>query len=106
MKKSQPDLEPTKVIPFDEPIKVNGTVYTEMMLSEPRGKIVLDAERHLAKASISPVDLRMYQFTLVSGASGIPFNVVRDELPISKINEAATYLQGFIEAGTETGESA
>jgi|GEM_PF-6054825 len=95
---------PTLVIPLDEPVAHKGAHYTELSLKEPTGRVVLDAEKHLKGAAIGPADLRLYQFTLVSGASGVPFDVLRDFFPISVINEGLRYLQGFIEAGESIGE--
>ncbi|MCE2576025.1 phage tail assembly protein [Komagataeibacter sp. FNDCR2] len=106
MSKQMKKPKPTLTIELDTPVESkNGSVYTELSLSEPTGGQVLNAEKHLKGASISPADLRMYSFTLVSQNSGVPFSDIRDLFPISIINEATTYLQSFIEAGQETGES-
>lgn len=96
--------DPVKTIELSEPINTkSGACYTQLDLSEPTGGQVLNAEKHLKGASISPADLRMYSLTLVSQNAGIPFSDIRDYFPISVINEATSYLQSFIEAGQETG---
>lgn len=103
--KVKPKPEPVLIIPLDDPISVKGANYTELTLKEPTGRVVLDAEKHIKGSAIGPSDLRMYSFTLVAGVSGVPFDVLRDHFPISVINEATRYIQGFIEAGEPDGES-
>jgi hypothetical protein len=99
--------DPTKVIELDPPITVpGGGTFTELTLGEPKAIHVLNAEKHLKGAAIGAVDIRMYQLTLVSQQTGIPFATLRDNFPISVLNEAARYLQDFVEAGQPTGEDA
>ncbi|MGO2957418.1 MAG: phage tail assembly protein [Acetobacter sp.] len=97
------DLPPTLTIDLDPPIEVHGgATYSELSLCEPASGQVLNAEKHL-KGNFGAAELRMYALTLVSQNSGVPMNVLRDYCPISKLNEAANYLQRFIEAGQSTG---
>ncbi|AOX16920.1 phage tail assembly protein [Kozakia baliensis] len=103
--KVKPKPEAILIIPLAEPITVKGANYTELTLKEPTGRAVLDAEKHLKGSSIGPSDLRLYSFTLVAAVSGVPFEVLRDNFPISVINEGTRYLQGFIEAGEPIGDS-
>lgn len=105
MSKKKP--EPQKIIPLEEPIQVpGGGTITELILGEPKGIHVLNAEKHLKGAAISAADVRMYQLTLISQQTGIAFNTLRDLFPISVLNEAAAYLQDFVEAGQTTGNDA
>jgi len=102
----KPKPEPMLIIPLDAPIESGKTIYTELTLAEPKARAVLEAEKHLKGPSLGPSDLRLYQLTLVSQTAGIPFSDLRDLFPISVINEASRYLQGFLEAGEPIGESA
>lgn len=99
------DIPPTLTIDLDPPVVVpGGGTYTELNLSEPMGGQVLNAEKHL-KGSFGAAELRLYALTLVSQNTGIPMNILRDNFPIRVLNEAANYLQRFIEAGQKTGDS-
>lgn len=99
------DLPPTLTIELDPPIEVKGgATYSELNLSEPLSGQVLNAEKHL-KGNFGAAELRMYALTLVSQNSGVPMNVLRDYCPIGTLNKAANYLQRFIEAGQNTGDS-
>ncbi|PAK77831.1 phage tail assembly protein [Acetobacter fabarum] len=99
------ELPPTLTIPLDPPIEVKGGgSYSELSLSEPLSGQVLNAEKHL-KGNFGAAELRLYALTLVSQNSGVPMNVLRDYCPIGVLNRAANYLQRFIEAGQNTGDS-
>ena len=45
---------------------------------------------------------RGYQMHLVCNTAGVPFALV-GKLPVSVLNAAASYVQGFIVAGRRTG---
>ncbi|MCI1794975.1 MAG: phage tail assembly protein [Acetobacter lovaniensis] len=98
-------LPETLIIPLDPPIEVKGGgCYSELSLSEPLSGQVLNAEKHL-KGNFGAAELRLYALTLVSQNSGVPMSVLRDYCPIGVLNRAANYLQRFIEAGQNTGDS-
>jgi len=86
-----------------KPVSFQGIEYATLMLTEPLTGIVRKAQGHLRKG-IGPQSLRSYQLWLVSGTAGVPYQVVQ-ALPVSTLNAAALYLQGFIGPGRRTGTS-
>lgn len=91
------------VIELDEPIEHQGAQVTELRLREPKAFEVVRAETEL-KGGMTPDSLRRYQISLVCLVSGVDRKFI-EKLPIRKLNEASAYVQGFIEAGPQIGES-
>ena len=103
MEQQQYDLpEPTLIIPLDPPIdRKGGGSVTELTLQEPTAAQVRGAETHL-RNGVNPLSLREYQLSLVTAVSGVSREVI-DRLPVSKLMEAANYLQDFITPPLKTG---
>ena len=95
------DLPISKVIDFDTPIEWASAKYDSIELREPKMK-----ELSLAYGELKGNDaqaMAKFQMSLVCAVSGAPRQVI-ENMPISKMNEAFKYLQGFMEVGQETGE--
>jgi hypothetical protein len=91
-------------IALDPPLRApNGEEYDRIVLQEPNTGDVEAAERVLKKG-LNLYSLRLYQQTLLNRASNIPSTAV-PFLPISKVDEACRYLQGFIDPGPATTRS-
>ena len=104
MEQPQYDLpEPQLIIPLDPPISNGGGAVTELTLQEPTAAQVRAAESHL-RNGVNPQSLRDYQLSLVTSVSGVSRQAI-DKLPVSKLLEAADYLQGFISPPLKTGTS-
>ena len=95
--------EPELVIEFDPPLKISNLECAQLTLREPTGAEVRAAEGHLRKG-VTAETVRMYQMALIKAVSGSSQQVI-DLMPISKINEAAEYLQGFVTPSQTTGNS-
>ncbi len=96
--------DPQLVIPLDAPIvRQGGGEVTEITLHEPKASDVRKAETHL-RSGVNPLSLREYQMALVTSVSGLSRAVI-EELPVSKLMEAAEYLQDFITPGLATGQN-
>jgi len=87
-------------IPLDPPIVTQSAEFTLLELREPTSGEVKRAESTLSRGR-NPHSIREYQISIVSLASGAPRSII-EKLPISKLNEASHFLQGFITAGRET----
>ena len=95
------DLPDTLTVELKTPIELKGQRHTELVLREPRAIDVRQAESHL-RASVNVETLRKYQIALIAKVAGVPEPVV-EAMAITQLNEAAAYLQGFIEAGRKDG---
>ncbi|MFC0407916.1 phage tail assembly protein [Roseomonas elaeocarpi] len=84
-------------------LSYQGVQYATLRLSEPTTGGVRKAQGQLRKG-VGPQSMRAYQMWLVANASGVPFQVIQ-QLPVSTLNAAATYVQGFIEPGRATGRT-
>ena len=93
----------TKTIVIDPPLKFRGATYDTMVLAEPNGKMVRQAEAMLRNGG-NVESLRRYQFLLISLVSKWPQDVL-ELLPITKLDEAGTFLSRFTRLGQPTGES-
>ena len=83
------------------PIAHGGGEFGSLHLREPAFGEVRKAEGHL-RAGLRPQAIRSYQMWLVTHVSGAPFQVIQ-KMPVSRLNEAAVYLQGFTLPGQRTG---
>ncbi len=102
MDQPQYDLpDPQLVIILDTPIAHGGGTVTELTLQEPLAAQVRAAESHL-RNGVNAQTLRDYQLALVTSVSGVARQAI-DKLPVSKLLEAADYLQGFISPPLKTG---
>jgi len=90
-------------IELDPHIEVNGRTYTTLDLSEPTGRMIVNAEAELARGN-DVHSLRKFQLALVSQASGLPRAVV-ENMRITQIEEAFNFLTSFKPNGTRTGET-
>jgi hypothetical protein len=97
------ELLPELVIDVDPPVILKNGTYNELRLREPKAGEVRQAEFHL-RASVNVESMRRYQIALIARVSGWPEPAV-EGVPISKLNEASAFLQGFIEGGRPTGAS-
>lgn len=95
-------LFPEHRIELESEIEHNGIRITEVVLHEPTAVEVMRAEIELK--NMTPETIRRYQIRLVSEVSKHKVPLI-ERLPIQKLNEASRYLQAFVEAGPETGES-
>jgi hypothetical protein len=93
----------TLVIDIDPPITFKGGSYAALPLREPRAGEVRKAEGFM-RNGIHAESMRLYTINLVSTVSNWPILAV-EQLPISKLNEAAAFLAGFTEGGLRTGRS-
>ena len=93
---------PEYIIQLDTPISKGGDECTSLTLREPKGIHVRRAEQELKETSVE--SMRRYQFRLVSEVSGVKVTLI-EEMPVSVVNRAASYLQSFVQADLETGES-
>jgi hypothetical protein len=93
----------TLVIDIDPAIPHKGGTYSQLPLREPRVGEVRKAEGQM-RNGINSESIRNYNIHLVSFVSNWPVIAV-EMLPISKLNEAVQYLEGFIERGRATGPS-
>jgi hypothetical protein len=101
MEPSVVDLPRVLDIEIDPPIEWNGNTYSVLHLEEPTGKMVVKAEQELANGANFSA-LRNYQFALVSNCSNTPRAVV-EQMRISQIQEAASFLSSFMPGGLGTG---
>lgn len=95
-----PDEE-TWELALPEPIAFQGRDYVTLSLSEPTQVAMRKAQTHLRRGQAAQ-DIRAYQMHLVTNVAAVPYGVVA-KLPISVLNTAATYCQGFISGGLATG---
>lgn len=94
----------TKDLVIDPPIEwSDGKTYEVLHLQEPTGKQMEMAESEL-KAETNIYTLRRYQIALISHASKTPKGVI-ENMRISQIEEASSFLQRFTRGGRETGET-
>lgn len=98
---SDPALPRTLDLEIDPPVDWNGNTYSSMHLEEPTARMVERAEAELA-SGVTVHTLRKYQVALVSHGSGWPRGVI-EQMRISQVQEAATFLSGFLQSGPETG---
>ena len=96
---AQPDE--TKTLTFEPPIKLRAATYDTMLLSEPTGRMVRQAEAML-RGGVNVESLRQYQLMLITLVSRWPKDAV-EELPITKIDEAGSFLARFTNIGRLTG---
>ena len=94
--------EDTLTITLAAPIVANGVTYSELTVVEPTLEAMSRAEGHLKDNSLASV--RQYQISLVERACGV-HPLLAGMLPISILNRAAVFAQGFSEAAPETGAS-
>ena len=97
------ELPQSLVVNFDRPIAYNGNQYESIELSEPTMKQLRAAYRELSNGG-NAEQMAKFQIALVREVSGAPLQVV-EGMPISKMNEAFDYLQGFMNAAPPTGEN-
>ena len=97
------ELPPELLIYLDPPISFGGKEADVIALREPKVCEVLQADKHL-KSAVTTEAIRNYQVALIAAVSGLQRQHI-EQLPIRKLNEAAKYLQGFLDAGQETSES-
>lgn len=72
-----------------------------LALREPTAQQIMQAEGHMRKG-VTAASLRLRDIHLVAAVAGWPVPAVQ-ALPISRLNEAATYLLGFSMRGRRTG---
>lgn len=96
-----PPDEETWELTLPVPVTFDGRDYTTLSLSEPSTGATRKAQGQFRKGAGAQA-ARAYQMHLVANAAGVPFGIVQ-RLPVSTLNAAATYLQGFISAGPGTG---
>ena len=96
--------DPELTITLDAPIQAaGGGPVQEITLREPTAMQVRQAEGNL-RAGVNPEAVRKYQIALVTSVSRLSQQVI-DQLPVSKLTEAADYLQGFITPSPRTGSN-
>lgn len=88
---------------LDPPIEFNGKSYAVLHLEEPTGRMIERAEQELS-GPVNVHTLRKYQFAIVSLASSAPRGVI-EQMRISQIEEAASFLASFTGGGRQTGET-
>jgi hypothetical protein len=94
--------EPTLTLEISPPIKAGDREYDQLILREPKVIEVRQADMQL-RNGVHPESLRNRSIHLVSRVSGTPVTVV-EQLPISTLNRATAYLNGFLELGQAIGE--
>jgi len=92
----------TKTIIIRPPISFKGGTFDMLVLREPMSGEVRKAEGQM-RNNLSNEGLRLMNTHLISMVSGWPVPVI-EQIRISDFNEAAAYLQNFIEAGLGTGK--
>ncbi len=103
MSGSEPLPEPNLTLTFDPPLKAGHLACSEMQLREPTGGEVRAAEM-LLRPGVMPDTIRQYQLSLISKVSGVPQALI-DQMPITRVLEAAEYLQRFVNASQSTSQS-
>ena len=86
-------------VPLRDTIRHGERTWDEIPLREPKAIHVKRAEAELK--AMTPEAMRAYEFRLISEVSGIPIPALH-EVPVSRLNEAATYLASFVEGGRVT----
>lgn len=99
---AEPD-EPSWELPLDHPVTFQGREYATLSLGEPTTGAIRKAQGQFRNGS-GPQAARAYQMHLVTNTAGVPYAVV-GQLPVSTLNAAATFIQGFSSAGRTTGNS-
>lgn len=94
------ELPPSLVI-SDLGIEWNHGKYDAVELREPKAKELVKA-LSVMKGNADTQSLVKFQIALICAVTELPEQVV-EQMPISKLNEAFTYLQGFTSAGSLTG---
>jgi len=98
------DEQPAElVIEIDPPIVMKGGTYDSITLREPKVIEVRQAENHL-RTNVNMETMRRFQVALVAKVAGVDEPVI-EGLPISKLNQAVTYLQNFISSGQPTSKN-
>lgn len=90
------DLPPSLVID-DLGIEWNGGKYDAIELKEPKA-IHIEKAMSSVNGTLTDQSVIKYQIALICAVSGLPRQVI-EEMPISKLNEAFKYLQGFSQIG-------
>lgn len=98
----EPDEETWELV-IETPVTHQGRQYASLSLGEPTTGAIRKAQGQFRNGS-GPQAARAYQMHLVANTTGVPYAVV-GQLPVSTLNAAATYLQGFSSAGRRTGNS-
>ncbi len=93
--------EETWELALPAPVTFDGRDYTTLSLSEPSTGATRKAQGQFRKGS-GAQSARAYQMHLVANSADVPYGLVQ-RLPVSVLNVAASYLQGFIVAGPRTG---
>ena len=93
--------EETWELELPAPIHFSGRDYASLSLCEPTTGAVRKAQGQF-RVSTGAQAARGYQMHLVCNTAGVPFALV-GKLPVSVLNAAASYVQGFIVAGRRTG---
>lgn len=99
-RESQPDQLD---LALPAPLVSGGVTYERLSLCEPTVGMRRRAETAL-RGGATVANARHYQIVLVAEASGLPFDVA-EQLPVSMLNDAQAYLQGFIQPGRRTGSA-
>ena len=94
---------PSLEIDLPEPVAFGGVTYRSLTLAEPTVGMRRRAETAM-RTGQTAANARQYQIILVAEAAGVPFAAV-ETMPVSALNAAQAYLQGFIEPGPPTGSS-
>jgi hypothetical protein len=97
------DDDITKLIELQKSITFDGHEYAQIVLREPTVKEVMQADEML-KGGVNVGSNRNRQMHLVAKAAEVPFPVI-EQLPISVLTRAMVYIDRFLDAGQETGES-
>ena len=99
------DVDPAEELDLDLPeaIVSSGITYATLELTEPTVGMRRRAITALRSGN-TPGNLRQYDIILTAEASGVPFAVI-EQVPVSIVNRAAAYLQGFMQGGPETGSA-
>lgn len=97
------DLPEVMTIEVKPPVEFKGRTYAEIVVREPTAKQVRQAEQNMG-SGVTMGSMRNRKIWLVSLAADIPVPAV-EMMPISAVERAAAYLEGFINAGLETGAS-
>lgn len=97
------DAPPPETLDLEIDVHYQAQHVTVLHLKEPTGKQMRLAERELANGG-NPASLRQYQMRLVASVANVPMEVI-EAMPVSKINEAFSFLSPFIARGLATGVS-
>lgn len=84
-------------------IEHSGGKYDAIELREPKAR-ELSKALGVMRGNTDSQSLVKFQIALVAAVSGVPEAAI-EQMPISKLNEAFDYLQGFTSAGLGTGRT-